>query len=60
MPWFDLDAGLPFVAQVENAFNWADRTVHVRFEDGWSGTKEIRLNHEDKQVTVVMELAGVG
>ncbi len=36
-----------------------DRTIRVRFEDGWSGAKEIRLKHDDRQVAVVIELTPV-
>jgi hypothetical protein len=33
-----------------------DRTVRLRFEEGWTGTKEIRLKRDDMRVTVVVEL----
>jgi hypothetical protein len=33
-----------------------DRTVRLRFEEGWSGTREIRLTRDDMRVTVVVEL----
>lgn len=36
-----------------------DRTVPIRFEDGWDGTRRIKLGREDMQVNVVVELTAL-